>query len=81
MPSTKPRIQVTFDSELAAAVQEFGGAQPRSQTVRNLALRGAQALREARAGRRDAQAHLLRIARGEDNGYDFAVTEQLHASR
>jgi hypothetical protein len=45
MPPTKPRIQVTLDPELAAAVAEFGGTQPRSQAVRELALRGAEAMR------------------------------------
>ncbi len=81
MPPNKPRIQVTLDSELAAAVAEFGGTEPRSRTVRDLALRGAEAIRAERAGERDAQAHLLRIAAGEDDRYDFAVTESLRASR
>ncbi|HWX45483.1 MAG TPA: hypothetical protein VNY52_09200 [Solirubrobacteraceae bacterium] len=81
MPPTKPRIQVTLDSELAAAVAEFGGAEPRSRAVRDLALRGAEAIRAERAGKRDAQKHLLRIAAGEDDRYDFAISENLHASR
>jgi hypothetical protein len=81
MPPTKPRVQVTLDSELAAAVAEFGGAEPRSRAVRDLALRGAEAIRAERAGERDALEHLMRIASGEDDGYDFAVSEQLHASR
>src|SRR5580700_6209498 len=71
------RIQVTLDAELAAAVDEFGGAEPRSRAVRDLAVRGAEAIRAERAGRRDAQMHLLRIAAGEDDGYDFAVSDQL----
>lgn len=75
------RIQVTLDAELAAAVAEFGGAAPRSRAVRDLALRGAEAIRAEHADRREAQGHLLRIAAGEDDGYDFAVSEQLHASR
>jgi hypothetical protein len=75
------RIQVTLDAELAAAVEEFGGAEPRSRAVRDLAVRGAEAIRAERADRRDAQLHLLRIAAGEDDGYDFAVSEQLHAAR
>lgn len=81
MPPTKPRVQVTLDSELAAAVAEFGGTEPRSRAVRDLALRGAEAIRAERAGERDAQEHLLRIADGEDDRYDFAVSESLHASR
>lgn len=81
MPPTKPRIQVTLDSELAAAVAEFGGTEPRSRAVRDLALRGAEAIRAERADRCEAREHLLRIAAGDDDGYDFAVSEQLHASR
>ena len=81
MPPTKPRVQVTLDSELAAAVAELGGTEPRSRAVRDLALRGAQAIRAERADRREAREHLLRIAAGDDDGYDFAVAEQLHADR
>jgi hypothetical protein len=81
VPPTKPRIQVTYDSELAAAVAEFGGTEPRSRTVRELALRGAEAFRAERDARREAHEHLRRIATGEDDGYDFAISEQLHASR
>lgn len=81
VPSTKPRIQVTLDSELAAAVAEFGGTDSRSRVVRDLALRGAEAFRAERNARREAHEHLRRIATGEDDGYDFAVSERLHASR
>jgi hypothetical protein len=81
VPATKLRIQVTLDSELAAAVAEFGGAEPCSRAVRDLALRGAEAIRAERTARRDAIEHLRRIATGEDDRYDFAISEQLHASR
>jgi hypothetical protein len=81
VPPTKPRVQVTLDSELAAAVAEFGGTEPRSRAVRDLALRGAEAIRAERADRSKARDHLLRIAAGDDDGYDFAVSEQLHADR
>ncbi|HEY8303273.1 MAG TPA: hypothetical protein VIG42_01675 [Solirubrobacteraceae bacterium] len=81
MSSVTRRVQVTLDAELATAVAEFGGTEPRSRAVRDLAVRGAEAIRAERAGRRDAQEHLMRIAAGEDDGYDFAVSEQLHASR
>jgi hypothetical protein len=81
MPATTRRIQVTLDPELAAALAELGGAEPRSRAVRDLALRGAEAIRAERADGRDAQAHLMRIASGEDDGYDFAVSERLHAAR
>jgi hypothetical protein len=81
MPSTNRRVQVTLDSELAAAVAEFGGTEPRSRAVRDLALRGAEAIRAERADKSKARDHLLRIASGEDDGYDFAVSRQLHADR
>jgi hypothetical protein len=81
VPPTTPRIQVTLDAELATAVAEFGGTEPRSRTVRDLALRGAEAFRAERSARLEAREHLRRIATGEDDGYDFAISEQLHASR
>lgn len=79
--ATTPRIQVTLDAELAAALAELGGNEPRSRAVRDLAVRGAEAIRAERAEKRDAQKHLLRIATGKDDGYDFSVSERLHASR
>jgi hypothetical protein len=81
VPPTKPRVQVTLDSELAAALAELGGVGSRSRAVRDLALRGAEAIRAERATERDAHKHLLRIAAGEDDRYDFAVSANLHASR
>jgi Arc/MetJ family transcription regulator len=81
MPAVKSRIQVTVDAELAAAVAEFGDTGSRSQAVRALALRGAEAIRAEQAGRREAREHLRRIATGEDDRYDFAVSARMHASR
>jgi hypothetical protein len=81
MPSTKPRIQVTIDPELADALAELGGVQPRSRAVRDLALRGAEAVRAEHSARREASEHLRRIATGEDDRYDFSVSERLHAER
>jgi hypothetical protein len=81
MPSTKPRIQVTIDPELSDALAELGGAEPRSRTVRDLALRGAEAVRAERRQRDEALEFLRRIATGEDDRYDFAVSERLHAER
>lgn len=78
---TKQRIQVTLDPQLAAALTEFGNAEPRSRAVRNLALRGAEAIRAQQAGKRAALEHLRRIATGEDDRYDFSVSERLHAAR
>jgi hypothetical protein len=81
MPATTPRIQVTLDTELATALAELGGAGSRSRAVRDLALRGAQAIREERAARNDAIEFLRRLDSGEVDGYDFSVSEQLHAER
>jgi hypothetical protein len=81
MASTLPRVQVTLDAELAAAIAEFGDSEPRSRAVRDLAMRGAEAIRAERASKRDAQEHLRRIATGEDDRYDFAVSASMHAAR
>lgn len=81
MPAAKLRVQVTLDDELDAAVREFGSAEPKSRTVRDLALRGAEAMRASRAAEREAREHLMAIASGTDDRYDFAVSERLHAER
>ncbi len=81
MPAIKPRIQVTLDSELAAAVAELGGAKPRSQAVRDLALRGAEAIRAEQDRRQEAIEFLQRLDSGEDDRYDWSVSERLHAER
>ena len=81
MPATKPRIQVTLDPELAAAVAELGAGRPRSRTVHDLALRGAQAIRSEQNRREEAIEFLRALDSGEDDGYDFSVSEQLHAER
>jgi hypothetical protein len=47
----------------------------------NLAMRGAEAIRAERTALREALEHLDRIATGEDDGYDFAISERLHAER
>ena len=82
MPTLKPRrVQVTLDRELETAVRELGGSKPRSRAVHDLAVRGAEAIRAERNARREAYEHLRRIATGEDDRYDFAVSERLHAER
>lgn len=74
------RVQVTVDPELAAALAEFGG-RSRSRAVRDLAIRGAQALRDDERQRDDAIEFLRRISTGEDDRFDFSVTAELHAAR
>lgn len=81
VPTTKRRIQVTVDEELDAALRELGGGKSRSRAVHDLALLGAKAAREKQEKKKRAIEHLLRIARGEDDGYDFSVSERLHAER
>ncbi len=81
MASTKPRIQVTLDDELAAAVAELGGAKPRSRAVHDLALRGAEAIREEQDRGQEALEFLRRLDSGEDDRFDFSVSARLHAER
>lgn len=81
MPSSHPRVQVTVDPELAAAMDDVD-ARPvsRSRLIRDLALRGAQAERDARGERERAFEHLARIAAGEVE-YDFDAAAAIHAER
>jgi metal-responsive CopG/Arc/MetJ family transcriptional regulator len=81
VPSTKPRIQVTLDRELAAAVAELGHGKSRSRAVRDLALRGAETIRAERGRHEEALNGLRRICNGEDDRFDFSVSAQLHAER
>ena len=80
MPATSPRIQVTVDPELSSALAEFPGPS-RSQAVRDLALRGAQALRDEQRSGQEALEFLRRLDSGQDDGYDFSVSAELHAAR
>lgn len=80
MATPRPRIQVTVDDELAAALSEFRGIS-RSSTVRDLAMRGVQALREEKRHEREALELLKRIADGRDDRFDFSVTAELHTDR
>lgn len=75
------RVQVSIDKELEKAIAEFGGDGPRSRTIRDLAMRGAEAMRDDREARKRAYEHLMRIARGEEDGLDFSVAERLHRER
>lgn len=80
MPATSPRVQVTVDPELAAALAEFGGPS-RSRGVRDLTVRGAQALREEQGRRQEALEFLRRLDSGEDDRFDFSESAELHAAR
>ena len=52
----------------------------RSRLIRDLAIRGAEAGRDARQRRHDATDYLLSIANG-DSDYDFDAARELHAER
>ncbi|MDQ6606616.1 MAG: hypothetical protein M3Z06_08735 [Actinomycetota bacterium] len=80
MSSSSSRVQVTVDPDLAAALDEFGG-RSRSRAVRDLAIRGAQALRDDRHHREEAVELLRQIDSGEDDRFDFSVSAELHAGR
>jgi hypothetical protein len=81
MPSSHPRVQVTVDPELAAAMAAVDPhPTSRSRLIRDLAIRGAAAERDAREREREAVDHLLSITRG-DTDYDFEAARQIHAER
>jgi hypothetical protein len=79
--TSKPRIQVTVDDELAQALARVDPA-PASKAalVRDLALRGAQAVEEQRARADEAIKVLLQIADGTLD-YDFDAVADLVARR
>jgi metal-responsive CopG/Arc/MetJ family transcriptional regulator len=81
MPTAKPRIQVTIDDELARALDAID-PQPasRSRLVRDLALRGADAIRASRAREAEALRVLLEIADGTRD-YDLAAAGVVAATR
>ena len=81
MASSHPRVQVTVDPELAAAMEAVDPhPQSRSRLIRDLALRGAEVERDARERRVQAIEHLLSISRGETD-YDFDAARAIHAER
>lgn len=81
MPTAKSRIQVTIDEELARALYEVDPSpSSRSRLVRDLALRGARAMREDREGYEDALKLLLEIADG-DRDYDLSASVSAFAAR
>jgi metal-responsive CopG/Arc/MetJ family transcriptional regulator len=81
MASAHPRVQVTVDPELAAAMDAVD-PQPasRSRLIRDLALRGAEAERDERQRSEQAVEYLLSIANG-DTDYDFDAAREIHAER
>jgi len=81
MPTTKPRVQVTIDEELADALAAVDPTPAsRSRLVRDLALRGADAIRADRVAAQAALSHLLAIADGE-HPHDFAAVNDALSER
>jgi hypothetical protein len=79
--TSHPRVQVTVDPELKAAMDSVDPAPAsRSRLIRDLALQGAEAARAKEERRRQAHEHLLGIIRGEID-YDFEALRQIHAQR
>ena len=81
VPTTNPRIQVTVDAELADALARIDPDAPnRSRLVRDLAVRGAQAVQEERAAGAEALKLLLEIADGTRD-YDLDAAADAAARR
>lgn len=81
MPTTLPRVQITVDPELAAALGAVDPA-PKSMArlIRDLALRGAREEELERERYRAALDHLHGIATG-DVDYDFDGAREALAER
>jgi hypothetical protein len=81
MPTTNPRVQVTIDDELADALAAVDPTPAsRSRLVRDLAIRGADAIRADRVQAQDSLSHLLAIADGEQP-HDFAAVSGVLSGR
>jgi hypothetical protein len=81
MATKHPRVQVTVDSELAeamAAVDAHPGS--RSRLIRDLALRGAEAMAEERRRRAEATEFFLKVARKEID-LDMTGAREAHEER
>jgi hypothetical protein len=78
MATRHPRVQVTVDPELAEAMAAVDAhPKSRSRLIRDLALRGANALAEEQQRRSEAREFFHKVATGEID-YDFhALTEVL----
>src|SRR5512142_2864456 len=77
VPTTKSRVQVTIDDALADVDPAPAS---RSRLVRDLAIRGADAIRVERVQAQEALSHLLAIADGE-HPHDFAAARDVLSGR
>jgi len=81
MATSHPRVQVTVDPELKAAMDSVDPApSSRSRLIRDLAIQGAEVASEQEQRRRQGIETLKRLARGEID-YDFEAVRQIHAER
>jgi metal-responsive CopG/Arc/MetJ family transcriptional regulator len=81
VPTTKPRVQVTVDDELAAALDAIDPSPTsRSCLIRDLALRGADAMRDTHGREAEALRVLVEIADGTRD-YDLATASAAAAAR
>jgi hypothetical protein len=79
--TTHPRVQVTVDPELKAAMDSIDPAPAsRSRLIRDLALQGAEVAREREERRQQAIEYFKGIASGEIY-FDFEALRQIHAER
>ena len=80
VPTRYPRIGVTRDPELDAALQRAApllGDQPVAAQVRALAIRGADALVEDEERRKAAIEGLIRFSLREDDLVDWDLIERI----
>jgi hypothetical protein len=79
--AVNPRVQVTVDPELGAALR---AVEPhpasKSRLIRDLALRGAEAVAEELGQREEAIDFLCKVADGEIP-YDFDAAREVHRER
>jgi hypothetical protein len=81
MPTRHERIGVVKDDELSAALESVAGlvapGVPTAKLVRDLALRGAQALREEGERRGEALRQLAEWSTGDNPPWDPAVLARI----
>jgi hypothetical protein len=81
MATKHPRVQVTVDPELGAAMAAVDAhPKSRSRLIRDLALRGAEVATEERRKRDEAIEFLCKVADGEIP-YDFEALEEVLKER
>jgi hypothetical protein len=80
VPTAHPRIQVTNDSELAEAlarVARFYTGKPASQVVRDLAIKGAEAVEREHGERAAAIGRLIALTDGRRELVDWDILERI----